>query len=216
MLNPSTADAQRGTGSEESLLASAAKTFEDIGSRSFPEIDASRIRIRAFSSESTFFKARFSICRYITFRNPRFLVYINRDLANRELPEKALEGIVAHELAHLSYYSRKNRFQLLGLAGLISREFTARFERGADLEAIIRGYGPGLISYREWLYKNVPGRLLARKKRDYFTPEEIRLISEALKSSPDLKAELRKNVPKNIDELRAVLRKRERKTDSRT
>ena len=97
-------------------------------------------------------------------------------------PERNIRAIIAHA----AYYRRHNRFELLGLINLQSKSFTARFERGADLQAIRRGYGAVLKDYREWLYRNIPPAKIKAKKRDYFSPGEIDLIVEAIKEKPDL------------------------------
>jgi hypothetical protein len=37
-------------------------------------------------------------------------------------------------------------------------------------------YARGLMQYRVWLYRHVPARALAEKKRDYLSPEEIEAV----------------------------------------
>ena len=68
--------------------------------------------------------------------------------------------------------------------------------------AIARGYGEGLIKYREWLYKNISAKALIAKKRDYFTPEEIEILLVETKKNPNFINGLKKNVPKNADEIK--------------
>jgi hypothetical protein len=53
---------------------------------------------------------------------------------------------------HVVSLSRFNRIRRFGLVRLLSKRQTAKFERRTDLEAIHRGYGDGLKSYREWVY----------------------------------------------------------------
>lgn len=84
---------------------------------------------------------------------------------------------------------------------LQSKSFTASFERGADLQAIKRGYGAGLKEYRTWLYQNIPAKQIAAKKRNYFSPEEIDLILKATQKKPQLFDFWRKNIPRNAAEI---------------
>jgi hypothetical protein len=112
---------------------------------------------------------------------------------------------LAHELVHSLYYKSKNRLQLFGLISLIGTDFTLKFERRADLVAIERGYGEGLIKYREWLYQNISPKSVIEKKRDYFTPEEIKFLIFEQNKNPDLLKKLRKNVPKNLEEIKKTV-----------
>ncbi len=70
------------------------------------------------------------------------------------------------------------------------------------MEAIKRGYGEGLSEYRKWLYQNIPAKDLKAKKRDYFSPEEIMLILDILKDKPDIIDVWRKDVPRNLNEIK--------------
>lgn len=169
---------------------------------SFPEIKLKKIRIKTFESEKSFFKARFSIARYLTFQRMRHLVYVNPRAFEKNIPESAAKAIIAHELAHVWYYTRKNRFELLGLASLTSSSFEQKFERKADLTAIEKGYGRGLIKFRKWLYLNISPDAVETKKRNYFSPEEIELMLDATKQDRGLFDKWRKKIPKNIDEIK--------------
>ncbi len=174
----------------------------EIANKSFPRINLKKIKIESFTSESVFFKARFSFGRYFMCRRMRHLVFVNPKVFNNKAPEIAIKAILAHELAHVLYYTRKNRVQLVGLTRLISKGFTRKFERKADVEAIARGYGRGLIIYRKWLYKNIPRKKIRSKKRNYFSPEEIELMLEILKQKPTMIDVWRKRVPKNLEAIR--------------
>ena len=86
---------------------------------------------------------------------------------------------------------------------LVSAPFAARFERGADLEAIALGYGPGLESFRTWLYRNVPASRMEEKKRDYFSPEEIEAILQAAQRNPRIMAVFSACVPRGLAEIKS-------------
>lgn len=187
---------------EKTAVKKVRQMIGEIAPKSFPKIKLKKIHVKTFESNSSFFKARFSFTRFLTFQKMRHLVYVNPKVFELNAPEEGIRAILAHELAHVHYYTRKNRFQLLGLASLSSGSFTAKFERKADLEAIARGYGEGLIQYRLWLYKNISAKSLPAKKRNYFSPEEISLIIPALQQNPDLLEKLRKDVPRNLAQVR--------------
>ncbi len=174
----------------------------EIAQKSFPEIKTKKIKVKTFESDSSFFKARFSILRYLTFQRMRHLLFVNPLAFEKRIPPDGIRSIIAHELAHVSYYTRKHRIELLGLTRLSSSGFTAKFERKADLEAISRGYGAGLIVYRKWLYKNIDPKQLPGKKRNYFTPEELKVILEVIKKKPAMIGVWRKSVPRNLEEIK--------------
>lgn len=186
-----------------SVVSNAVRT---VAAKAYPEIKLSKLSFRSFSSRTNFFKSRFSICRFLTFRPMRHVVYFNPAAFENGLTEEAMDGIIAHELAHVLYYTEKNRLQLLGMVRLLSSDENAEFERRADIEAISRGYGKGLAEYRRWLFQHIPGSALKGKTRNYFAPDEILMISEALKRDPGLAEKLRRRVPRNKEELREILR----------
>lgn len=177
----------------------------EVVNTSFPEMKKHTIQIKTLRSEATYFETRFSISRYLAFRGIRIIMRVNPCVYDRGAPIDGVRAIIAHELGHADYYLRKNFFELVSLVRLVKGESAANFERKTDLAAIGRGYGPGLIEYRQWLYRNIPQQNVAQKKRNYFTPEEIALLSPAIASRPDLLGELSKKVPRDIDELRRAL-----------
>ena len=191
---------------EKSAVAETKKIVAEVVKDSYPELQDAQISVKIFHSRSDYFRSRFSFSRFLTFRRLHFLLQINPQIFEKNAPESGIRAIIAHELAHAAYYRRHNRFELLGLVNLQSKSFTAKFERGADLQAIKRGYGAGLKDYREWLYRNIPAQKIAAKKRDYFSPEEIDLIVEAIKEKPELIDYWIKNVPRNFDEIQSAVK----------
>ncbi|NNE99589.1 MAG: hypothetical protein HKN25_11270 [Pyrinomonadaceae bacterium] len=191
--------------SKKKAINSTAEIVSVILTSSYPEIKPKKIHYKTFDSDTNFFKARFSNARYLTFQKMRHLIYVNPKVFSLGAPKKGVQAIVAHELAHVWYYTKKNRFELLGLASLLSKGFTRKFERKADLEAISRGYGEGLIEYREWLYKNIPQEKVPDKRKNYFSPEEIKLIIKILKTRPKMIRVWKKKVPLNIEQIRNTI-----------
>lgn len=186
----------------EIAIKKAQQYINEIAQESFPEINLKRVKLKTFQSNKVFFKARFSFTKYLTFQKMQHLVYVNPKVFTANAPETGVRSILAHELSHVLYYLERNRFELLGLTRLASSGFSRSFERRADLEAIKRGYGKGLIEYRKWLYRIVPAKQLKSKKRNYFSPDEIALILEISKNKPEMFKVWRKKVPKNIDEIK--------------
>jgi hypothetical protein len=132
----------------------------------------------------------------------RYLIRVNPKVCSLQAPEAGVRAILAHELAHVLYLKNRNRAQLFGLARLISKGFTARFERWTDLQAISRGYGEGLKEYRRWLYQHVPNHKLSEKLRNYFSPEEIDAILSLSHERPELLTYWLKRAPRNLKEIR--------------
>lgn len=174
----------------------------EIIEKSYPELKTAKIEIKTFESESNYFKSQFSVSRFLTFRNISYVIFVNAEVFRRNAPDDGIRAILAHELAHILYYQRKNRFQLLGLTALADKSFTAKFERRADLEAIARGYAEGLKSYRKWLYQNIPPKNVEAKKRNYFSPVEIDSMLLLLKEKPEMINFWRKRVPRNLNDIK--------------
>lgn len=193
---------------EKKAVAKTTRIVAEIVENSYPELQNARITVKTFRSRSDYFRSRFSLARFLTFRKLHFIIFVNPQVFEKNAPPEGVRAIIAHELAHAAYYRRHNRFELFGLISLKSKSYAARFERGADLQAIKRGYGAGLIEYREWLYQNIPVRNVAAKKRDYFSPAEIDLITEAIKEKPDTIDYWIKNVPRSLSEIQSSIKRR--------
>ncbi len=178
------------------------KLVAEIVNDSFPQLKNAVIEVKTFESEADYFRSQFSFSRYLTFQKMHYLIFVNPQVFQKNAPENGIRSIIAHELAHALYFKEHNRFELAGLVGLSNKNYTAKFERRADLEAISRGYGTGLKEYRAWLYQNIPSKKLAEKKRNYFSPAEIDLILDILKQNPAKINEWRERVPLNENDLR--------------
>jgi hypothetical protein len=128
----------------------------------------------------------------------RYFIDVNPSLFHGQAPAEGICAVLAHELAHVVSLSQGNRIRRFGLVRLLSHGYTAKFERGTDLEAIHRGYGDGLKSYRTWVYTHIPPEKLAEKRRNYFSPEEIAAIQVELQAQPELLVQWRRQVPENL------------------
>ena len=73
----------------------------------------------------------------------------------KKAPVDVLEGGLAHELSHIIIEKRTNENPKWRdfLAYRISKKYKALDERNTDVEVILRGYGPKLLSFLEYAEK---------------------------------------------------------------
>lgn len=170
-------------------LQRAISLVDEIVERSYPGLRSKRFSFHPLAGDSAFFSSFFSFSEPFLKRNRTYRLGVNLDAFRAEdtLPDSAMRAILAHELAHSLYFSQRNFFRVFGVVRIfISKKQLYRFERRADIVAISRGYAVGLIEYREWIYGRIPGEALESKKKTYLTPDEIRLVDEALRNHPQL------------------------------
>ena len=179
---------------------------ESVRAASFPQLKDAHIAIQPMSSDYIYFESRFTLPSLLFQRQLRYQVLYNPAALSRRAPPDGLRAILAHELAHIDYFHRESRMGLVSLVLLLSAPFAARFERAADLEAIWLGYGPGLESYRVWLYRNVPPSRMEEKRRDYFSPEEIEAILRAAQQNPQIMGVFSACVPRGLKEVERLSR----------
>ena len=198
--HPSTSALGSARGSKAGISATGT-VIQEIRGTSFPELVHVDLRVRTFQSQSDYFRTRFSSSRFLFLMRMRYYVEVNPALFQGHVPAAGVCAVLAHELAHVVSLSQGNRFRRFGLVRLLSKGYTAKFERRTDLEAIHRGYGDGLKSYRAWVYTHIPPAKLPEKLRNYFSPEEIAAIQIRLQAQPELFAYWSKHVPANLGEI---------------
>lgn len=189
---------------QASLVGSSAATepvIQKLRGASFPELASVDLRVRTFQSQSDYLRTRFSMFRFLFVMRMRYFVDINPALFQQQAPPDGVCAILAHELVHVVSLNRGNRIRRFGLVRLLSKSSTVKFERAADLDAIHRGYGDGLKSYRNWVYAHIPADKLQEKRRNYFSPEEIAAIQEKTQKQPDPFVYWSKHVPLNLQEI---------------
>ena len=174
---------------------------DSVRAASFPQLKDAEISFHPMRSNYIYLEGRFTLSSFFLARKLRYMILFNPEAMARQVPPDGLRAIVAHELAHIDYFNRQSRMGLVSLIRLLGAPFAARFERGADLEAIALGYGPGLESYRTWLYRNVPASRMEEKKRDYFSPEEIESILRAARQNPQIMSAFSACVPRGLAEI---------------
>jgi hypothetical protein len=177
-----------------------AEVIQSVRQASFPRLSRADIAVYDLRSDSDYLQARFTVSSFFS-RKLQYMVFFNQEAIRRQAPAEGLRAIVAHELAHISYYEDQSRMGLLSLVGLLVPSFTTRFERKADLDAIALGYGRGLQTFRVWLYRNIPPAKVADKKRDYYTPEEIEALLRAETSHPGMMSKFHRCVPRNLEQI---------------
>lgn len=174
---------------------------ESVRAASYPQLKDVEIAFRPMRSDYIYFESRFTFSSFFFARKLRYMILFNPEVIARQVPPDGLRAIVAHELAHIDYFNRQSRMGLVNLIQVLRAPFAARFERGADLEAIALGYGPGMESYRTWLYRNAPASRMEEKKRDYFSPEEIEAILRAARQNPQIMGVFSACVPRGLAEI---------------
>jgi hypothetical protein len=179
-------------------ITAVGTVLQEIQSVSYPELEHVDLRVRFFRSQSDYFRTRFSLSRFLLPMRMRYFVDVNPALIQNRAPSDGVCAILAHELVHVISLSRGNRIRRFGLIRLLAKGQTTKFERRADLEAIHRGYGDGLKSYRTWVYVHIPPSKLQEKRRNYFSPEEIGAIEKKMLEQPDLFAYWSKHVPMTL------------------
>lgn len=145
--------------------ASVLQLAREVRTASFPDLAGVRISYRTFQSQTDFFQSRPGLRGYT--------VLINSSPILLTAPAGGVRAILAHEFEHICWYRERARWKLIGLLRLMRTSSDAKWERDTDSRTIRRGYGPGLVEYRLWLYAHIPPRAAERKKLTYMTPDEI-------------------------------------------
>lgn len=144
----------------------------------FPELNQilreKRIALREFDSDEFFLKT--SIQRsnkqwnYLIDVNP--VIFKPQQKPSGPPSLLAVQGILAHELFHLVDYHQvlKQKSIKPAIDWLFSE---SQYERSTDEKAFLRGFALGIKRYRIWIYGKLDPVQLARKRKTYYTPEEI-------------------------------------------
>ena len=171
------AQAAHGAALGEDCLARVRQTALSVAARSYPSLAGNALAVEAFRSDFDFFQARVhrgwgSAAQRV------YVVRVNEKVCADPLGPAALEGVLAHELAHLDSYTRMSRRQLIRLAWtyLTDRDGAEvrDYERATDRAAARAGYAEGLIAYRDWMIRKVSPSDAKRKEKTYLSPDELR------------------------------------------
>jgi len=110
--------------------------------------------------------------RYFPFKG----YYIRLDVAELEnATNYELEGMFAHELAHLEKYNTMNKISLIfyGFHYQFSADFKRKVERETDLTAIQKGFGAQLAAFRTYRLETGSESDVLILEKYYISPEEI-------------------------------------------
>ena len=94
----------------------------------------------------------------------------------RKYSRASLKALFAHEFAHLDLIANMNFFEKIKFAfiWLFTKRGKENFERDADIHAIKKGYGKGLIELRKQSKKTYTKEELKKGRQGYLTIREIK------------------------------------------
>ena len=161
-------------------METLAARLQEVQARSFPELSGQSLRLSRFEASDAFFQSNFEVGSLLV--GPvQYVIEVNPRIFALDCPPPALDAVLAHELAHTLDYHRGGLWGVLDILNQLRLyPSLVRYERRTDLQAIFRGYGPGLIAYRHWVYRVIPAMDVATKRQTYFTPEEIQALLDIL------------------------------------
>ncbi|GAB4418485.1 MAG: hypothetical protein OHK0056_28040 [Bacteriovoracaceae bacterium] len=155
-------------------------------------------------SDQYFFVSNLTWKRFVLGKS-EYRIGHNPKIFNLGIPDDALKGVLAHELNHTEdYVFGSSLGTILPIGVKVSfKKSRAQYERKTDLKVVLKGLGKELLAYKEWQYQQLTHEMLERKKREYLTPEEIRLIMKIKDQRPELmKKWLRGKIPANLEEMK--------------
>lgn len=160
-----------------------AHIFDDVLEREFPELAGFDVTFRVGHAKGAILRTSFSTTSiFRRAERRRYFVVVSDRFLDAHPDDEAMRSLLVHELAHVVDYTRMSRSRLVGFLTnyvVSPKGFVPRYERDSDLRALERGHAhgfdvaDGMRTYREWLYQNLEPKLVAVKKRNYLTPEEI-------------------------------------------
>lgn len=106
-----------------------------------------------------------------------YVLKVNPRLYADSPGDTALRAILAHELTHLNEFAHSSTFGLAGIgwdyAFSDDNADVVAWERATDENALRLGFAEGLKQYRTWLYAHLTPERAQKKRRIYYTPEQI-------------------------------------------
>lgn len=164
----------------------------EVKTASYPELAALPMTTDSLSSSSVFFQSNFDVGEALAGRLA-LVVDLNEAVLDDPPSDAALRAVLAHELAHSLDYAQ--RFERDGAAGLVALlpmlvwpPAEEEVERRTDVVAVARGHGVGLIAYRVWLYAHVTDDVVREKRRIYYSPLELDLLTRLFARCPEVVA----------------------------
>lgn len=161
----------------------------EVRDASFPELTTSTLTTARFDSATVFFMSSFDVAAALDDTRPLQLVVSVNDAVLVDGPsEAAIRAVLAHELGHSLDFVRRRQQGAVGLLPLLPMlvwpPAEASMERATDLVAVGRGYGVGLQAYRAWLYRRLDADAVLEKRRVYYSPLELDLLTRLATRCP--------------------------------
>lgn len=186
---------------EEDRRAQIDRIVREVQADAFPELHGHGVQIGAFEDESAFFESNFDVFAALVGER-RYRIAVNPRLFVLQVPDDALAGVIAHELAHTFDYQRRDRWGLVQLVpALVFSGDNTRFERWTDLQAVARGYGPSLMRYREWQRTVLTDAQWRQKLATYYGPRELALLIDVRGRCPQAFYALLSRPPRSVREI---------------
>jgi len=148
----------------------------------YPELKDVSIRFE-YKKISTSMCARPEI-RSMLNNKKTYVIYINSDVKKvgavslSELNLKQRVGIIAHELAHLVDFEKRNTLSIIqcGILYKCSSNYHKNIERSTDEMVINKGLGNELYDFSNYVINNsnASEKYIQFKKKNYLLPEEIK------------------------------------------
>ena len=166
--------------------------LEDVKTTSYPELATTPLTTSTLTSSSVFFASNFDVGGAAA-GDLALVVELNDAVLDDPPSTLALRAVLAHELAHsLDYRQRFDDDGAAGLAGLLPMlvwpPAEEEVERRTDVVAVARGHGAGLAAYRVWLSAHVDAAAAADKRRVYYSPLELDLLTRLFSACPSTTA----------------------------
>lgn len=70
-------------------------------------------------------------------------------------PPAGLTAILVHKIQHVSDYLKMSSVEMVAFGARYAsdKKFHTKYERETDTKTLIKGFGPGLIEFRLWVYQ---------------------------------------------------------------
>jgi len=113
----------------------------------------------------------------------RYKVYINsnakkmRGASLEKVSFNGQVGVMAHEFAHILYYSKKGSWAIVsdGIKYVLSKKFRSKFEKQTDLVTLNKGFGWQMYDFADYIINkaDVSEKYKAYKLKIYYSPGDI-------------------------------------------
>ena len=151
----------------------------------WPELDGLALAVED-ETDLAYFRASISTDTTLEEANADRLFVVSYDpVVLADPPDStSLVAILTHELGHVFDYTGMSVKDYLefglwyGAQDPMESDELAGYERATDERALARGCAAGLAAMREWIYLHASAEVLAEKRRNYYTPEEISAWTE--------------------------------------